>query len=242
MSLHDAGCVGDQEVKDAAIGLRLPQATLLRRGKLPLRVQSVVLNGPRVQLRPLDLDRDVESLHSVSNGQPAAIGYRKIGAYDPDELIWRYMYCGPFPTAAALREYLRPLVNSPNGLCLCAVDRATGCQMGVANFLNNTPEHLRIELGSIWYSPLFQGTGANTEAAYLMLDHAFRLGYRRVEWKCNARNERSFRAALRLGFRFEGIMHAYAITKGCNRDSAWFRMLDSEWPSIELRLKRIIAS
>ncbi len=120
-------------------------------------------------------------------------------------------------------------MDNPSGLCLCVLDRATGRQVGVTNFLNNAPEHLRIELGSIWYSPLVQGTGANTEATYLMLRHAFGLGYRRVEWKCNVRNTRSYRAALRMGFTYEGTLEAYAIATGCNRDSAWFRILDTEW-------------
>ena len=111
-------------------------------------------------------------------------------------------------------------------------------QIGAASFMSNEPSHLKIELGSIWYSPLAQRTGANTEATYLMLRHAFELGYRRVEWKCDARNERSRRAAERLGFRFEGIQDAHYIVKGRNRDTAWFRILDDEWPQIRRRFDR----
>lgn len=202
----------------------------------------VTLTGSLVELVPLDLTLDVDSLFSISNGRQAQVGDRSIGTYDPHELIWRYMYSGPFPDGEALRSYLCPLVESSNGLCLCVFDRPTGKQVGVTNFLNNTPEHLRIELGSIWYSPLVQGTGANTEATYLMLCHAFSLGYRRVEWKCNARNRRSWRAAEKMGFRFEGLLEAYVIAKGCNRDSAWFRVLDREWPDVKVHLEGLLRS
>lgn len=102
------------------------------------------------------------------------------------------------------------------------------------------PEHLKIELGSIWYSPLVQRTAANTEATYLMLQHAFELGYRRVEWKCNAKNERSRRAALRMGFQFEGIQESHVIIKDRNRDTAWFRVLDREWPDVKERLEGML--
>jgi RimJ/RimL family protein N-acetyltransferase len=193
----------------------------------------VALTGSLVELVPLDLTLDVDSLFSISNGRQAQVGDRSIGTYDPHELIWRYMYSGPFPDGEALRSYLCPLVESSNGLCLCVFDRPTGKQVGVTNFLNNTPEHLRIELGSMWYSPLVQGTVANTGATYLMLCHAFGLGYRRIEWKCNAWNTRSWRAAEKMGFRFEGVLEAYVIAKGCNHDSAWFRILDREWPDVK---------
>jgi RimJ/RimL family protein N-acetyltransferase len=229
-------------MEDTPIGVRLSEEVLNRRQELPLKVDPVVLTGSLVELKPLNLARDVEALFAVSNGQPVQLGDRAIGAYDADALIWRYMYSGPFPDAAALEGYLRPLVESSNGLCLCVFDRGTGRQVGVANFLNNVPDHLRIELGSIWYSPLVQGRGANTEATYLMLVHAFGLGYRRVEWKCNARNERSRRAALRMGFRFEGVLEAYVIAKDCNRDSAWFRILDHEWPAVKTHLEGLLAA
>lgn len=94
---------------------------------------------------------------------------------------------------------------------------------------------MKVELGGIWYSPVAQGTGVNTEAVTLALEHIFALGYRRVEWKCDASNQRSRRAAERLGFRFEGIQDAHYIVKDRNRDTAWFRILDREWPAIRQR-------
>ena len=98
--------------------------------------------------------------------------------------------------------------------------------------MNNSPADLKVELGGIWYSPLVQRTAANTEATYLLLEHAFALGYRRVEWKCDTLNERSRRAALRMGFTFEGVQEYHYIVKGRNRDTAWFSILDHEWPAL----------
>jgi RimJ/RimL family protein N-acetyltransferase len=97
-----------------------------------------------------------------------------------------------------------------------------------------------LELGHIWYVPGAQGTGVNTEAVHLMLCEAFDvLDYRRVEWKCDSLNQRSRRAALRLGFRFEGMFCQHMIVKGKNRDTAWFAMLDSDWPEAKRRLESL---
>jgi RimJ/RimL family protein N-acetyltransferase len=209
--------------------------TLARRTALPRRPAPITLNGTRVRLRPLDLGTDLAALHEVSCGRAVQLGDRTIAAYDPDATIWRYMSGGPFADAAALGAWLQRQIDAPDGLPLCVLDAATARPIGVANFLANAPEHLKIELGSIWYSPVAQGTGANREATLLMLGHAFALGYRRVEWKCDALNERSRRAALALGFRFEGIQDAHYIIKNRNRDTAWFRMLDREWPDVKAR-------
>lgn len=220
---------------DVSPGERFPDEVLARRTALPLKPAPVTLEGAAVRLAPLDLARDVEALHAVSNGQPATLGARTIAAYDADAVIWRFMHGGPFAGAAELATYLGAQVEAPNGLCLCVFDLPTGRPVGVTNFMNNVPEHLKVELGGIWYSPLAQRTGANAEAASLMLRHAFALGYRRVEWKCDARNARSRAAALRLGFTFEGVQEAHFIIKGRNRDTAWFRILDHEWPAVRAR-------
>ncbi len=224
------------------IGELLPEDVLERREHLPLKVEPVTLIGSRVRLAPLDLGLDVEALHAVSNGQPVAIGGRSVAAYDADALIWRYMRGGPFASAAELAEHLRQQVEARDGLCLCVFDIASAHPVGVVTYLANVPEHLKIELGNIWYTPLAQRTGANTEATYLMLRHAFGLGYRRVEWKCNALNERSRHAALRMGFTFEGIQEAHYIIKNRNRDTAWYRMLDREWPEKRARLETLLGT
>jgi RimJ/RimL family protein N-acetyltransferase len=223
------------------LGEKLASEVLDRRATLPRKPRPVILEGGIVKLVPLDLERDVEALHAASDGRPGSWGQRRAGSYDPDASVWRYMPAGPFREPAGLAGYLRTLLAAPDGLCLCVTDPRTGQQLGVANFQANFPEHLKIELGGIWYSPVAQGTGANTEATHLMLEHAFGLGYRRVEWKCDALNERSRRAAERLGFTFEGIQDAHYIVKGRNRDTAWFRMLDTDWPGVRERLQARLA-
>ncbi|MEW6580940.1 MAG: GNAT family protein [Chloroflexota bacterium] len=224
----------------AEIPAPLPPDVLERRSHLPLKPEPVVLRGDCVRLEPVDVQRHLEGLYAVSNGSSIALGGRSLGAYDADELIWRYLFGGPFASLEAFEGYVYAQMNAPNGLPFCVVDIPTGQPIGMANYLNNTPEHLRIELGSIWYSPIAQRTAANTEATALMLGHAFALGYRRVEWKCDARNERSRRAALRLGFQFEGIQQQHMIVKGRSRDTAWFRILDREWPGVKAHLEGLL--
>lgn len=215
----------------------LPDEVLARRQQLPLRPEPVTLVGHYVRLEPLDIERDLQALYEVSNGSPARLGARTVESYDADAIIWRFMFAGPFETIEAFAAHMQPQVNAANGLCFCVVDLASGQQVGAANYMNNSPEHLKIELGSIWYSPLVQRTFANTEATYLMLDHAFKLGYRRLEWKCHSDNERSRRAALGMGFKFEGIQENHFIIKNRNRDTAWFRILDREWPEVKAMLE-----
>jgi RimJ/RimL family protein N-acetyltransferase len=224
------------------LGSKLPEEALNRRSRLPRKPRPVTLEGEVVKLVPLDLGRDVEALYAASDGRPNSWGERRAGSYDPDTSIWRYMPAGPFRDPAGLAGYLRTLVDAPDGLCLCVTDPASGQRLGVVNYQANAPEHLKIELGGIWYSPVAQRTGANTEAVYLLLEHAFGLGYRRVEWKCDALNERSRRAADRLGFSFEGVQDAHYIVKGRNRDTAWFRILESEWPRVRERLRGLLTA
>jgi len=222
------------------LGANLAEEVLERRTALPREPSPITLAGRIVRLVPLDVERDFEALQAASDGRPIAWRDRHVDSYDPDASIWGYMPVGPFADSEGLAGYLRVLVAAPDGLCLCVTDPSSGQQLGVVNYQANFPEHLKIELGGIWYSPVAQRTGANTEAAYLLLEHAFDLGYRRVEWKCNALNERSRRAAERLGFRFEGVQDAHQIVKGRNRDTAWFRILDSEWHLVRQRLKGLL--
>ncbi|MBI5670270.1 MAG: GNAT family N-acetyltransferase [Chloroflexi bacterium] len=219
---------------------RLADEILARRERLPLKPDAVTLEGRRVRLLPLDVERDKEALYAATNGSPVALGERSVGAYDADEVVWRYMSAGPFATLEAFTAYLRRLVDTPNALAFCVFDVATGQQVGSASLMNNAPEHLKIEIGAVWYSPVAQRTGANTEATYLMLRRAFELGYRRVEWKCNALNERSRHSALRMGFTFEGIQEYHMIIKGRTRDTAWFRILNREWPDVKRHLEGLL--
>jgi RimJ/RimL family protein N-acetyltransferase len=212
---------------------KLPDDVLVKREQLPLKPAPVTLQGRYVYLRPLDLARDAEGLFAVQNGQAITIGDYSTEAYDAEKLIWLYLAGGNFESPAALAFYLQPQVDAADGLAMCVLDAKTGHPLGVTTFMSNVPAHLKIELGNIWYGRVAQGTKVNTEAIYLMLKHTFALGYRRLEWKCNALNERSRRVALKLGFQFEGVQDAHYIIKGRNRDTAWFRMLDHEWEGVK---------
>jgi RimJ/RimL family protein N-acetyltransferase len=218
----------------------LPHDVILKTGTLPVKPSAVTLAGDFVKLVPLDLDRDVPPLFRISNGDALVFSDRQIDAYEPDSTIWRYMSAGPFMDENGLAAFLKPQVELENGLCFCVFDIVNNRQIGVANYMNNFPAHLKVELGNIWYSPLAQRTNANLETTYLMLRHAFDLGYRRVEWKCDALNERSRKSALRMGFKFEGIQEQHFIIKGLNRDTAWFRILDSEWSAVKTQLEELL--
>jgi RimJ/RimL family protein N-acetyltransferase len=224
-----------------ALPSQLPESVLAQRAQLPLKPAAVTLTGQRVRLQPLVVERDAPSLFVVSNGDPITIGERTVGAYDADALIWRYLSGGPFVSLDDFAASLQRQVDAPNALCLCVFDLASNRQIGVTNLMNNAPADLKIELGGIWYSPVMQRTGANTEATYLMLNHAFGLGYRRLEWKCHHHNERSRQSALRMGFTFEGIQENHMIVKERSRDTAWFRMLDTEWPEVKAMLEALLA-
>ena len=218
-------------------GPPLPEAVLAQIARLPKKPDPVELAGRTVALRPLAAGRDAEILYLRTNGQPAVMGGRRIEAYDADALVWRFMGAGPFADEDGMRRYLEALQALPDGLAFTVFDVETNAPVGIACYLANMPAHGKIELGSISYSPLAQGTHANTEASYLMVRHAFDLGYQRLEWKCDALNERSRRAAQRIGFRFEGIQDAHYIIKGRRRDTAWFRLLAEDWPEARAALE-----
>lgn len=217
----------------------LPEAVLARRNRLPLKPATVTLLGHFVRLEPLSRSH-APALYRHSNGLPIELAGRSFPAYDPDELIWRYLFVGPFADFASFERYIDELIGGADRLALCVIDLASDQPVGIVNLMSNAPVHLRIELGGIWFSPIVQRTQANLESAYLMLSHCFQLGYRCVEWKCDSRNERSRRAALRIGFTFEGIQEHHMIVKGQSRDTAWFRILEHEWPAIKARQEAML--
>jgi RimJ/RimL family protein N-acetyltransferase len=193
------------------------------------RPQPVVLAGRVVTLCPFDLASQAEALYEGSHGSEK-------------EALWRYMNEGPFASRAAYDDAFVKKVKSVDPVFLAVVDNATGVSVGQASYLRIEPANRSIEVGHILFTPTLQRSIGATEAMYLMARHVFNdLGYRRYEWKCNALNEPSRRAALRLGFTFEGIFRQHMIVKGRNRDTAWFSMLDSEWPVRQANFERWLA-
>jgi len=157
------------------------------------------------------------------------------GVHD-QEAVWTYMGYGPWPDAAAMAGWMETTVHSEDPRWWTA--QAESGPVGMASLLNRDPVNRRVEIGHIWYTPAAQQTTVNTEVAYLLLHESFdRLAIRRVEWKCDALNDRSRVAALRLGFTFEGVFRNHMIVKGRNRDTAWYAMTDDEWPAVKARLE-----
>jgi RimJ/RimL family protein N-acetyltransferase len=184
-----------------------------------------VLEGRRFDLRPLDPARDGDALF--------AAGHSGAGTGD----IWVYLPYGPFEDAAAMRAWLEACAASRDIVFYTVVERATGRAAGMCSYLNIDQAMGRVELGHIWYTTALHGSGISADVAVTMMTEAFdRLGYRRVEWKCDALNQRSRRAALNLGFSFEGVTPQHMIVKGRNRDSAWFSLVDRDWPAAKARL------
>lgn len=190
------------------------------------RPERVPIAGTRVLLAPLDPLAHGDSL------------FRHIAGPDNPHL-WTYMHDGPFADRPAFDEYLRRKASSDDPLLFAIVAAEDGAARGIAAYMRHDPGNRVIEVGNIVYGRALQRSAAATEAMYLMAAHAFEtLGYRRYEWKCNALNAPSRAAALRLGFTFEGIFRQHMIVKGRNRDTAWFSMLDTEWPDRKARFER----
>ena len=220
------------------VGPEIDSERLARIPTLPVKPAPVELTGPRVRLIPLEPARNAPALFAMSNGQPIQLGERSIGAYDPVTLVWRYLRYGPFEDVAGCEAYLSDLAAGGDILPMTLIDRQSDRPIGTLSFMANAPAHLKIEIGHIWISPVMQGSGVIYEAAYLMLRHCFDLRYRRLEWKCDSLNERSRRTALSIGFQFEGIQQYHMIARGRNRDTAWYRILDYEWPEVRARLEQ----
>ncbi|MGI9331692.1 MAG: GNAT family N-acetyltransferase [Gammaproteobacteria bacterium] len=160
-------------------------------------------------------------------------------AQDKENRIWTYLGYGPFDSEAAYREWMNNDCVGDDPLFHAIVDLHTTQAAGVASLMRIEPEVGVIEVGHINLSPMLQRTPAATEAMYLLMRRVFdELGYRRYEWKCDALNAPSRRAAERLGFKFEGIFRQATIYKERNRDTAWFSILDSEWPALEAGFER----
>jgi len=187
------------------------------------------INGHFCRLEPFDADRHCADLFDAY-------------AQDEDGRIWTYLPYGPFPSLPAFDDLMRAHFCGADPLCQIIIDRASGRAAGMASYMRIDPAVGSIEVGSIVYSPRLQKRRAATEAMYLMMRRAFdELGYRRYEWKCDALNASSRQAADRLGFRFEGIFRQAVVYKGRNRDTAWYSILDREWPALKQAFERWLA-
>jgi RimJ/RimL family protein N-acetyltransferase len=189
--------------------------------------QAQEFAGRFITLTPLNIEDDMDALWHVSHNTEEA------------RALWCYLPGGPFAEVAEMRAFFHDWQAKPDVVAFTVREKATHRRVGGISIMSIRPEHGVAELGFIWYAPGAQRTKANTEANCLLLRHCFDdLGYRRMEWKCNAANERSRRAALRLGYRFEGTFRQHMIVKGLNRDTAWFSMLDHEWADNRRAMER----
>lgn len=189
------------------------------------------ISGEFVTLRPVEPERDVDELFLSSHGSEVM------------EQIWTYMAYGPFSTRDDMLDWLKACKASTNMTFFTIISKELNQRVGMMSILNIVEPMRTLELGNIWYSTIVHRTKVNTEVVYLMLKEIFdELNYRRVEWKCDALNARSRAAALRLGFSFEGIFRQHYIIKNRNRDTAWFAMIDNDWPEIRSNIKKWLYS
>ena len=180
----------------------------------------------------------VEPIDSTRHGEALFTAY----AADREGRLWTYLPWGPYSGPEELRAQIDAVKASGVRPEYALVDLASGKPFGQASYLNIDPAAGSIEVGGIVYAPPFQRGIAATEAMYLMMRRAFdELGYRRYAWQCNSLNARSRAAAARLGFTFEGVWRQANVHKGRNRDTAWFSILDSEWPAIKIAFEHWLA-
>lgn len=183
----------------------------------PAAPVGVTLEGHWARLERLEADAHAADLHRAYSGHDA---------------LWDYLPYGPFASAAGYHRWVKDTASGNDPLFYAIRDKATGHCGGVASYLRITPAAGSIEVGHICLSPEIARGRVWTEAMFLMMDWAFTAGYRRYEWKCDALNMPSRRAAQRLGFSYEGIFRQAAVVNGRNRDTAWFAVIDAEWPAL----------
>jgi RimJ/RimL family protein N-acetyltransferase len=181
--------------------------------------------GRTCRIEPLDVARHSVDLHAAN-------------LLDTDGRSWTYLPYGPFDSLDNYIGWLETVVGIADPQFHAIVDRTTDRAVGVASYLRIDSASGSIEVGHIHYSPALQRTVAATEAMHLMMKRAFELGYRRYEWKCDSLNAPSRAAALRLGFSYEGVFRQARVSKGRNRDTAWYAAMDHEWPALDQAFQR----
>jgi len=205
--------------------LGLPVGAPLHGWRAPPRPPRKPFTGRYCRLEPADPERHAADLHAAN-------------ARDAEGRMWVYLAYGPFESESDYRQWLAASAGGDDPVFYAVVEAASGRAVGLASFLRIDPANGVIEVGHLAFSPALQRTVAATEAIYLMMRWVFESGYRRFEWKCNALNEPSRRAAQRLGFSYEGTFRQAVISKGRNRDTAWYAMIDAEWPALSAAYER----
>jgi RimJ/RimL family protein N-acetyltransferase len=200
--------------------------------------------GPAVDATPAQLPGAVTltgRFGTVERLSSARHGASLVEAMRGHDRIWTYIFVGPFGDDAALSRYVTDCEHNKERAFYAVVEPG-GRATGILSLMEIRPAHRVIEVGNIVYAPALQRTPLATEAQYLVARYAFEtLSYRRYEWKCDSLNAPSRRAAARYGFSFEGVFRQHMINKGRNRDTAWFSMLDSEWPARKAAFERWLA-
>lgn len=181
---------------------------------------ATLLEGRFIRLERLDPARHGDQLFAALEGPGA------------DPKLWDYLPYGPFPERTAFDAWLNNHAAASDPYFFSVVDRATNQVQGILSLMSIVPAQGRIEIGHVTFGAPMQRSPRSTEAVYLLAKYSFDLGYRRLEWKCNNGNARSKYAAERLGFSFEGVFRQHMVVKGQNRDTAWYSILDGEWPAI----------
>lgn len=184
-----------------------------------------IINGSYCVLEPLDINKHATQLFDSF-------------LIDNQGESWTYLPYGPFNSCDEFKSWLKSTLADKDTQLYSILDIKNHCPVGIAGYLRINPEHGVIEIGHLHFSKLLQKTPAATEAMYLMMSYVFdTLKYRRYEWKCNSLNIASREAAVRLGFTFEGIFRQSNVFKHRNRDTAWFSILDCEWPALKTKFK-----
>ena len=191
-------------------------AVKFKKAKLPSKKKLI---GKYCFLEPINIRKHSKDLY-------------KNYSLDKKNVIWTYLPYGPFKSHGSFKKWLKSFCLNKDPFFYAIYSKKHNQYCGMASYLRITPEHGLIEVGHINYSPILQNTTEGTETMYLMMKNAFEvLGNRRYEWKCNNLNSASKYAAERLGFKFEGIFRQMFIFKGSNRDTAWYSIIDKEWPN-----------
>jgi len=199
--------------------LGLPVGFPLLNWTAPPRPSREPMVGRTCRVEALDINRHAADLHQAN-------------CADKEGRNWTYLAYGPFETLDSYVTWMKRVCLGDDPLFYAILSGETGKAVGLASYLRIDPTAGSIEVGHINYSPLLQRTPIATEAMYLMMSHVFELGYRRYEWKCDSLNAKSRAAAQRYGFSFEGVFRQATHYKGRNRDTAWYAMIDQEWPAL----------